>query len=95
MEPLREHLIVPALAPERGGFKQFDDDVMLKIAAEAMPGVAIQDSTWLREYDSYYYNQDGTRALPVLRVRYTDPKATWLYLDPQHGTMMKQERSSR
>jgi hypothetical protein len=25
-------------------------------------------------------------------VRYNDPKATWLYLDPHHGTMLKQER---
>jgi len=30
--------------------------------------------------------------LPVLRVKYADPPETWLYLDPQHGTMMRQER---
>ena len=68
---------------------------MLKIAEEAMPGVAIQDSTWLNEYDSYYYNQDGLRSLPVLRVRYADAASTWLYLDPRHGSMMKQEQASR
>jgi hypothetical protein len=94
-EPVREHLIVSALSPERGAFKRFDDETMVKVAEEAMPGVPVQDSTWLQEYDSYYYNQDGMRALPVLRVRYADAQATWLYLDPQHGTMMKQERASR
>jgi hypothetical protein len=95
VEPVREHLIVPALTPERGGFARFDDQTMEKIAQEAMPGVPVVDSVWLQEYDSYYYNQDGTRALPVLRVRYNDPNATWLYLDPQHGTLLKQERGSR
>ena len=95
VESPREHLIVAALAPERGGFNRFENEAMNKIAEEAMPGVAIEDSTWLQEYDSYYYNQDGMRSLPVLRVRFKDPKATWLYLDPQHATMMKQERSSR
>ena len=95
VEPVREHLIVPALHPERGGFTRFDDASIEKIAQEAMPGVPVIDSTWLHEYDSYYYTQDGSRALPVLRVRYNDPKATWLYLDPHHGTMLKQERGSR
>jgi hypothetical protein len=80
-EPVREHLIVPALHPERGGFTRFDDESIEKVAREAMPGVPVVDSTWLHEYDSYYYTKDGSRALPVLRVRYNDPKATWLYLD--------------
>jgi hypothetical protein len=94
-EPVREHLLVSAFAPERGGFKRFDDQTMVKVAEDAMAGVPVQDSTWLQEYDSYYYNQDGTRALPVLRVRYADAQATWLYLDPQHGTMSKQDRGTR
>jgi hypothetical protein len=93
--PPREHLIVSALAPEQGTFRRFDDETMWKIAKEAMPGLAIQDSAWLNEYDAYYYNQDGLRSLPVLRVRYADASGTWLYLDPQHGTMTKQDRRSR
>jgi hypothetical protein len=93
--PPREHLIVSAIAPEQGTFKRFDDGTMWKIAQEAMPGVQVQDSTWLNEYDAYYYNQDGLRSLPVLRVRYADPQSTWLYLDPQHGTLSKQDRMSR
>lgn len=55
----------------------------------------IEDSAWLNEYDSYYYNQDGLRSLPVLRVRYADTQSTWLYLDPQHGTTSKQDRTNR
>ena len=93
--PLPEELIVSASQPEQGTFKRFDDHTMEKIAEEAMPGVPVQDSTWLHEYDSYYYNQDGLRSLPVLRVQYADSASTWLYLDPQHGSLSKQERATR
>ena len=40
----REHRIVAAMNPEQGTFKRFDDETMWKIANEAMPGVAMQDS---------------------------------------------------
>lgn len=94
-EPPREHLIVSAASPEEGTFRRFDDETMWKVAEEAMPEVPVQDAAWLTEYDAYYYNQDGLRSLPVLRVRYNDPQKTWLYLDPHHGTMSKQDRRSR
>jgi hypothetical protein len=94
-EPAREHRLVSVQFPEQGAFTRFDDEVMLKIAREAMPQTTMQDAVFLSAYDSYYYNQDGLRSLPVLRVRYADPDETWLYLDPQHGTMSKQDRKSR
>ena len=31
----------------------------------------------------------------MLRVRYADPDSTWLYLDPQLGTLTKQDRGGR
>ena len=94
-EPRREHLIVSATAPEHGPFRRFDDNSMWAIAKAAMPSVPMQDAVWLQEYDAYYYNQDGNRPLPVLRVRYADADSTWLYLDPSLGTMMKQDRGAR
>jgi hypothetical protein len=93
--PPREQLIVSAIARELGPFRSFDKATMEKIAGEAMPGVAIEDSAWLQEYDWYYYNQNGLRSLPVLRVRYADAERTWIYFDPQHGTITKQDRHSR
>jgi len=34
--------------------------------------------------------------LPVLRIRYANPRRTWLYLDPQRGVIASRlERSSR
>ena len=36
------------------------------------------------------------RPLPVLRIRYSDPQQTWLYLDPARGVIASRlERSSR
>ena len=34
----------------------------------------VHDAAWLTAYDSYYYDQYGNRPLPVLRVRYDDPR---------------------
>jgi hypothetical protein len=94
-DPRREHLIISATAPERGAFRRFNDDSMWTIAKAAMPGTPIRDAAWLTDYDSYYYDQYGSRPLPVLRVRYADEAATWLYLEPSRGTMMRQDRLGR
>ncbi len=91
----REHVIVSAIHPAQGTFKRFNDESMYEVARAAMPGVLIQDAVWLNEYDSYYYNQNGSRPLPVLRVRFHDPESTWLYLNPQHGQMTRMQRMNR
>ncbi len=94
-EPRQEHLMVSATNPTQQPFRRFDDNAMWTIAKAAMPGVPMQDAEWLQEYDAYYYNQDGNRPLPVLRVRYADADSTWLYLDPNLGTMTRQDRGAR
>jgi hypothetical protein len=82
--------------PERGAFTRFDDDSMLEIARDAMPGVAIAEATWLDRYDNYYRSRLEGLSLPVLRARYADPEETWLYIDPQRGTVAwREERGSR
>ena len=92
----RDYKIVSLESPGRGPITKFDEAIMRDIAREAMPGVEIKESVWLREYDNYYRSRDDTRILPVLRVKYDDPQQTWLYLDPQRGTIaMKQERRTR
>src|SRR5262249_29153665 len=74
----------------------FERERMWEVARHAMPGVPLQDATWLSEYDAYYYSQQGRKALPVLRVRYADPPRTWLYLDPSRGVIASRlERSTR
>jgi hypothetical protein len=61
-----------------------------------MPGVAVAEAAWLSEYDAYYYSRTGMKPLPVLRIRYADTRATWLYLDPQRAIIaLRLERASR
>jgi hypothetical protein len=94
----QEHLIVSATVPQQGAFSRFDNESMMEAARVAMPGVTIKDSTWLNEYDSYYYeppptfnsaNIKAVRPLPVLRVRFDDAEQTLLYLAPTHGQVTK------
>ena len=87
--PRLEHRYVSAVHPERGAITTFGREAMTDIAQAAMPGVPVQDSVWLEEYDGYYYDPRGSRSLPVLRVRYVDANATWLYLDPERGGIVQ------
>lgn len=83
----RTYVMTSALRPELGTFTSFDRDRMWDVARSAMPETPVADATWLTEYDAYYYSQEGMKPLPVLRVRYADPRETWLYLDPQRGVI--------
>src|SRR4030095_12812430 len=90
--------------PARGVFRRFDDDAMLQIAKDAMPGASVREATWLNEYDAYYYYSvpsfnlglmKPVKTLPVLRVRFNDPNDTALYMSPSHGQMMKADKNDR
>ena len=35
----------------------------------------------LSSYDAYYYDRNHDRPLPVLRVKFGDVDATWIYID--------------
>ena len=88
--------IVSAAHPAHGAFDRFPDDVIERVARDAMPGVTVEDAAWLNDYDSYYYARDGALSLPVYRIRFADPNRTWLYVDPRRGTLVrKEERRSR
>jgi hypothetical protein len=47
----------------------------------AVTGAQVVEYHVLDRYDAYYYAQDGTAPLPVLRVRFNDPAQTWYYFD--------------
>ena len=101
--PDGEHVLVSPLRPDRP-FARFDDETVMRVAREAMPGVAMREATWLGEYDDYYYKTVSSfdlglprmaKTLPVLRVRYDDAAQTWLYLTPSPGQILKVERLDR
>jgi hypothetical protein len=88
--------IAPLDDPFKGPDPTLHADEILAAAHEAMPGAAIEGVFWMDQYDSYYYDREGRLSLPVLRVRYTDPQQTWLYLDPRRGAIArKEERLTR
>jgi hypothetical protein len=85
------HRLVSLRHPEWGAFTRFNDRITMQIAQEAMPGIAIEEASWLHEYDNYYRSREKALLLPVLRVRYADPQNTWLYIDPHHGRIASKE----
>jgi hypothetical protein len=84
----RDHQLVSLTDPEPVPAKHLPRDAVLAAAQAAMPGVAVQDATWLEAYDSYYYNRFDAKPLPVLRVQFADAHRTWLYLDPHSGLIV-------
>lgn len=54
-----------------------------------VPDGALVQSDWLTTQDSYYYGVASPPRLPVLRLRFDDPAATWLYIDPQTGEIAR------
>jgi hypothetical protein len=61
-----------------------------------VPDAAIVEHELLRDYDSYYYARNGAAPLPVLRVKFDDPDATWVYVDPRKSELVAlTHRSSR
>jgi len=78
--------------PETGPFRRFDDHAVEDAARDAMAGTPVAESTWLYDYDAYYADRRGrTLPLPVLRVKFADENATWLYLDPSRGVIVRKE----
>ena len=62
--------------------------ILRAAAARAWPEARIAATETLTAYDAYWYPHHDTRPLPVLRVRFDDPAATWLHLDPETGALL-------
>lgn len=58
-------------------------EALIEDLKSAYPDVKILESTLLQDYDSYYYSFNRRAPLPVLRVKFDDPDATWIYVDPR------------
>ncbi|ASI68238.1 peptidase [Diaphorobacter nitroreducens] len=78
----------------------------LEAAAARLVDAPLQRVETLRAYDAYYYTRDahtmtgGTdKPLPVLRLVFGDPHASWVHLDPHTGAVLgrldRHRRTSR
>ena len=80
-----------------------DEGVLRGAAAALVPGAHLTQTQVLRDYDIYYYARDEhammghvEKPLPVWRLVYDNPQATWVYLDPKTGQILdRQDRSTR
>lgn len=66
-------------------------------AGRAVPGGVLRGVDQLTAFDTYWYPHGlDPRPLPVLRLRFDDPAATWLHVDPRDGTLLQRlDRSGR
>lgn len=78
------HLVVPA-DRERAP----PNTTLLSRAAQVLvPDGAVRQAVTLTKPDFFWYGPDTAPQLPVLRLCFDDPSATWLYLDPAAGTVL-------
>ena len=61
----------------------FSNDSIMRRVVQGNPGVPVAASELLADYDAYYYDRDREMPLPVLRVKFADEAATWVYIDPR------------
>ncbi|MEC5162369.1 MULTISPECIES: PepSY domain-containing protein [unclassified Janthinobacterium] len=77
-------------------FKAFGIAAMRALGSAMLAPHQVTQASVLGEYDNYYYGRDahtmtgGQKRLPVLRLKFDDPRATWLYIDPASGAVVKQ-----
>ncbi|PIK71565.1 peptidase, partial [Methylobacterium frigidaeris] len=65
-------------------------------AGAMLPGATLRAATRLDAPDAYWYDRHGTPPLPVLRLAFDDPAATWFHLDPATGAILgRTDRSGR
>jgi hypothetical protein len=74
----------------------FQRDFLVAAAQRAVPEGKLIEETRLEDYDAYYYGREGSLSLPIWRLKFDDPRSSWLYIDPQRGAIAaRYERSGR
>lgn len=87
----------PVMAdPQSGLPAQIADAALIAAAEGAYPAASVVAAARLTSEDLYWYSHHHKRALPILRVQFDDPEATWLFLDPATGAIAAvSDRSAR
>lgn len=83
-------------------FKQFAWQQLEIAAQRLMGGAKVVESSILTDYDFYYYQRAAhtmtghiDKRLPVLRLKFDDPYATWLHIDPYTASVVKLDSFKR
>lgn len=71
-------------------------DRLVAAARTLLPDAPLAGWTDLRREDAYWYAHHRSAPLPVLRVRFADPDATWFHIAPGTGEILDRlDRSAR
>lgn len=82
--------------PRSGISAPLTDAALVGAAQRAFPAVGVTQAERVSEEDLYWYSHHHKRPLPVVRVQFNDPEATWLFLDPATGAIAAvSDRSAR
>lgn len=82
--------------PRSGQAMTFNDTILIDAARRAFPAASVVAARRLTAEDLYWYSHHHERPLPIVRVRFDDPSATWLHIDPATGTISGlSDRSAR
>ncbi|WP_407523453.1 PepSY domain-containing protein [Methylobacterium oryzisoli] len=91
----REGPPVVCCAPSSGA-SEGEGARIVEAARRLLPEAALTGAVLLTEEDAYWYSHHQPRRLPVLRVTFADPDATWFHIDPATGEILgRADRSSR
>jgi len=61
------------------------DRERILIRLDQVADASVVAAALIDNYDSYYYDRDHEKPLPVLRVAFDDPQESWIYIDPATG----------
>ena len=73
-----------------------DHRLFSEVQSTLVPLARLRQHDVLESFDTHYYGRDhAPRPLPVLRLRYGDPAATWLHIDLTTGRLIERLDASR
>lgn len=84
-EPQNMLVAAGSLEPRR---EPFSVESLLARLRAGVSGASIVEHELLSNYDSYYYSRARQAPLPVLRVKFDDPGASWVYVDPEMSQVL-------
>ena len=70
-------------------------DAITQAARRLLPDARLTRSAVLDVDDFYWYTHHKQRPLPVLRVTFDDPQATWFHIDLTTGAVLERMDASR
>ena len=78
------------------GSPTLNEETLVEAVSRIVPGGTLRQVERLTAYDVYWYPHHDDKPLPVLRLVFDDPAATWIHLDPRDGAILSRlDRSGR